>query len=269
MKVLVVADREEKALWDYYMPERLSGVELILSCGDLDPAYLEFLVTMTNVPLLYVRGNHDKKYNTKPPQGCICVEDRIYNYKGLRILGLGGSMRYRDAEDMYTEVEMRRRVSRVLPQIYFRNGFDILLTHAPAKGYGDLEDLPHQGFDCFNMLLEKMRPAYMLHGHVHQEYGRIQQEHSHPSGTRILNACGHLILEIGQDEYPPPGKTGSFLYDLVTRVNQGAGQGTVSDRPPTGLSRMSRILTGTCRSCCETAGKSTVQWNSRDDRRSG
>ena len=52
MKILVIADIESKALWDYYTPEKLDGVELILSCGDLDPAYLEFLVTMTNATLL-------------------------------------------------------------------------------------------------------------------------------------------------------------------------------------------------------------------------
>ena len=27
--------------------------------GDLDPDYLEFLVTVINKPLIYVRGNHD------------------------------------------------------------------------------------------------------------------------------------------------------------------------------------------------------------------
>ena len=228
MKILVVADEENKWLWEYFNPDKVRDIDLILSCGDLDPDYLQFLVTMINSPLLYVRGNHDSKYDRRPPLGCISVDDRIYDYRGLRILGLGGSMRYHGGGDMYTEEEMRKRIRKLQSRMTLMNGFDILLTHAPAKGYGDLEDLPHQGFDCFNMLLEKMQPAYMLHGHVHQEYGTIQQEHTHPSGTRILNACGHLILEIGQDEYPPPGKTGSFLYDLVTRVNQGAGQGTVS-----------------------------------------
>ena len=124
-------------------------------------------------------------------------------------------MRYKKTKDMYTEAEMRQRVWKMAPQIAFRNGFDVLLTHAPAKGYGDMEDLPHRGFDCFNELLEKKRPAYMLHGHVHQEYGNFVRERAHPSGTRILNACGHILLDIRPEEYPPPGKTGSFLYDWV------------------------------------------------------
>ena len=59
MKILVVADEESPYLWDYYQPGRLKGIDMIISCGDLDRHYLEFLVTMGNVPLLYVPGNHE------------------------------------------------------------------------------------------------------------------------------------------------------------------------------------------------------------------
>ena len=51
MKILVIADIESKALWDYYKPEKVRGVDLIISCGDLRPAYLEFLVTLGNCTL--------------------------------------------------------------------------------------------------------------------------------------------------------------------------------------------------------------------------
>ena len=52
MKILAVSDVECPALWDYYRPERVAGVDLIISCGDLKREYLEFLVTMTNKPVL-------------------------------------------------------------------------------------------------------------------------------------------------------------------------------------------------------------------------
>ena len=51
MKILLISDEESPSLWDYYQPEKLSCVDLILSCGDLKREYLEFLVTMTNKPL--------------------------------------------------------------------------------------------------------------------------------------------------------------------------------------------------------------------------
>ena len=123
MKILLISDNEESFLWENWSEataERLADVGLVLSAGDLKAAYLEFLVTMLNVPLVYVRGNHDGMYDKRPPEGCINADGRVVEvdcgrgpsgYK-IRILGLGGSMRYRDnADDMYTEDEMKRRIA--------------------------------------------------------------------------------------------------------------------------------------------------------------
>jgi predicted phosphodiesterase len=152
VKILIVADEESRSLWDYFSPEKLKGIDMIISCGDLNANYLQFLVTFGNCPLLYVRGNHDTRYEMNPPDGCICIEDKIFNYKGMRIAGLGGSMKYKNSPNMFTEREMRARWRRLRRKIIFTGGIDLLVTHAPAKGYGDMEDLPHRGFDCFNDL---------------------------------------------------------------------------------------------------------------------
>ena len=220
MKILAIADVEEKILWDFFDKELVKDVDLIISCGDLSVHYLDFLVSMTNCPLLYVHGNHDSSYQKNPPLGCTCIEDRVFDYRGLRILGLGGSMRYREGPYMYEEKEMRSRYSKVRSKITMRNGFDILVTHAPAKGFGDLPDLPHNGFDTFNEIMYRHKPKYMLHGHVHKSYGRIEGEHVHPAGTHIINCCGYHFLDIGEDEHPQRGKTGSFLYDLMVSMSR-------------------------------------------------
>ena len=65
MNILIVSDEESPALWDYYTPGKLAGFDLILSCGDLNAKYLEFLVTMARCPLLYVPGNHDMRYSLR------------------------------------------------------------------------------------------------------------------------------------------------------------------------------------------------------------
>lgn len=217
MKILIIADEEEKILYDFFDKELVKGVDLIISCGDLKRYYLEYLETMINCPLIYVPGNHDD-YAQNPPQGCIDIDDKIYDFRGLRILGLGGSMRYNDKPNMYTEEEMEKRIRRMKRSIVLHNGFDVLVTHAPARGYGDLEDLPHLGFSCFNDLLNTWKPKYMLHGHVHKEYGGFKRSYDHPSGTRIYNGYGHMILEIGDHEHPAKGKTGSALYDLYVSI---------------------------------------------------
>ena len=103
MRILAIADQESPLLWDYFDRSYLEGIDLILSCGDLKPQYLSFLATFAHAPILYVHGNHDDRYEETPPDGCICIEDKIYIHNGVRILGLGGSMRYKPGAHQYTE----------------------------------------------------------------------------------------------------------------------------------------------------------------------
>lgn len=197
MKVLVVADEESRYYYDYYKPGRLDDIELIISCGDLSRTYLEFLVTLGNCPLLYVCGNHDDTFADHPPEGCVCIEDTVFVYRGLRFAGLGGSYRYRsDGIYMYTEKQMARRIRKLWWKIRKNKGIDVLVTHAPAFGLGDLDTLPHRGFRCFLKFLEKYRPRYMLHGHVHRNYGFKIPVTQKYLGTTIINACGAYLLDL-------------------------------------------------------------------------
>ncbi len=195
MKILLVADEPSKALWDYYDGERLKGIDLILSAGDLPPQYLSFLVTFSNCPLLYVHGNHDGVYDTKEPDGCICIDDKIYEFEGIRILGLGGSMMYNGGPYQYTEKQMKMRAWKLGWKIKRKGGFDILLTHAPARGIGDQEDLTHRGFEVFGSMLDKYHPKYMVHGHSHLNYGYGLSRTIELDGTTVINAYERYTLE--------------------------------------------------------------------------
>lgn len=195
MKILAIADEESSYLWDYFEKSKLEGIDLIISCGDLDPRYLSFLATFTSAPVLYVHGNHDEGYETTPPEGCICIDDKIYVHNGVRILGLGGSMRYRNGKYQYTERGMRARVRKLRFQLFYRRGFDILVTHAPAYHLNDARDLPHQGFQVFVELIEKYKPKYFLHGHVHMSYGRQHKRYDEYMGTHIINAFERCVFE--------------------------------------------------------------------------
>lgn len=188
MKILAIADEESAYLWDHFEKSKLEGVDLIISCGDLDPRYLSFLVTFASVPVLYVHGNHDTKYERMPPEGCTCIEDKIYVYEGVRILGLGGSMRYTGGDHQYTEKDMRKRVRKLWWQLLRHRGFDILVTHAPAYQLNDGRDLPHQGFKTFLDLIEKYKPKFFLHGHVHMSYGRQHKRYDQYNDTHVINA---------------------------------------------------------------------------------
>lgn len=196
MRILAIADEESKYLWDYYEEGKLEGIDLILSAGDLDPRYLSFLVTFSAAPVLYVHGNHDDKYEQIPPEGCICIEDQIYEYKGVRILGLGGSMRYRPGKHQYTDKQMARRVRRLWFALHRKKGFDILLTHSPAYQLNDGRDLPHQGFKAFLNLMDKYKPKFFIHGHVHLNYGAKCRRYDKYGETNVINAFERCVIEI-------------------------------------------------------------------------
>lgn len=200
MRILAIADVESKLLWDYYQRGMLDGIDLIISCGDLDPRYLSFLVTMTTVPVLYVHGNHDTKYEKIPPEGCTCIEDMVYVYRGIRILGLGGSMRYKPGNHQYTESEMQRRVRRLRFQLWRHKGFDILVAHAPAYQLNDGMDLPHQGFKVFLELMEKYKPKFFLHGHVHRNYGRQHKLYDKYGDTHVINAFERCVFDFEAED---------------------------------------------------------------------
>ena len=80
MKILILADTECRYFWDYYKPGYLKDYDLIVSCGDLKPEYLSFLVTMGRAPVVYVHGNHDGYYAQRPPEGCLSIEDTVFRY---------------------------------------------------------------------------------------------------------------------------------------------------------------------------------------------
>lgn len=200
MKILTISDEECPALWDHYMPGRLDGYDLIISCGDLNSRYLSFLVTMAKCPVLYVHGNHDTGYLDRPPEGCDCIDGHIVTYNGVRILGLGGCRKYHPGRHQYTDKQMRLRIAKLRWRLWRLKGVDIVVTHAAPEGLGDDEDRAHWGFPCLRELIEKYKPAYLVHGHVHMSYGHhVPREIDH-NGTRVINAFERYTIEIPDRE---------------------------------------------------------------------
>ena len=213
MKILCIADEELTIFWDSYVPGRLKEYDLILSSGDLKAAYLSFIVTMARAPVMYVHGNHDTGYAVTEPEGCDSIDGQIVEYRGLRILGLGGCLWYRPGAHQYSEKEMRKRIWKLRWQIAKYGGVDIIVTHAPPRGVGDGEDRAHQGFESFLELMDAYRPRYLLHGHVHLSYGRDRTREREYHDTKVINVCEKYVLEI------PDGEIGTWKKpNLIERV---------------------------------------------------
>lgn len=212
MKILALSDEECPALWDYYIPGRLDGYDLIISCGDLKASYLSFIVTMARVPVLYVHGNHDVGYERQPPEGCDCIEDKIVVYKGLRVLGLGGCLWYHPGKHQYTEKEMRKRIRALRWKLWRYGGVDIVVTHAPPRGVGDADDPAHRGFEALLELIDKYRPRYLIHGHTHLRYGTDKTRERKYNSTQVINVCERYDLCFPDDQIVPTKLKGDLPY---------------------------------------------------------
>lgn len=206
MKILLLSDEPNERLWDRLDRTLLEGIDLILSCGDLPASYLSFLTCFTDAPILYVHGNHDASYAKNPPEGCTCIEDKVYTYRGVRIVGLGGSMRYKPGPHQYTDRQMARRVRKLSPSLRWHRGCDVIVAHSPLRGVGDADDLAHRGFESLKKAVERYQPKYYVHGHVHKSYDFRFQRARRFGETCVVNAWMSHVIEI--DPIPPRGVRG-------------------------------------------------------------
>ena len=102
--------------------------------------------------------------------------------------------------EKYTDAEMDKRVKKLRWKLLRYGGVDILLTHAPAFEINDGRDLPHQGFRIFVKLIEKYKPKFFIHGHVHMTYGRTHKRYDKYQETHIINAYERCVFEYEADE---------------------------------------------------------------------
>lgn len=196
MKILLVSDTESRYIWDHFNKEKFKDIDLVISCGDLKASYLQFLVTMIGVPVVYIHGNHDERYVTNPPLGCDSIDDDLVVINGYRILGLGGSPEYRGGIFQYSEKEMQKRYKKLGKKIKKAGGIDILVTHSPAFELGDGEDFAHIGFKTIRTILDDWKPTYHFHGHQHLNYGQKNERSIQHGSTLIVNAHDYHIIEI-------------------------------------------------------------------------
>lgn len=196
MKILAVSDAVDPQLHQSAAGGLSAGVDLIISCGDLPPEYLSRLVNAFNAPLYFVRGNHDIRYEEKPPEGSSNLHAQLLKIGGLRILGLEGSHWYNGGPHQYTEGQMRSIIRRLRPVLWWRRGVDIVVSHAPPRHVRDAEDPCHKGFECFRWLIDRYHPRYFIHGHIHKNFSDPAERVTMVNETKVVNTYGHCFLEI-------------------------------------------------------------------------
>lgn len=204
MKLLCISDTEMPQLENAAnLRRQYTDIDLIISCGDMSPSYIDFITTIISAPLYYVRGNHDEQYDEKPPGG-INLHNRVVTYNGLTFAGLEGSIRYNKGKIQYSQTEMHLMVAKMGPRIALNrlrtgSGIDLFVTHSPARDIHDGEDFPHRGFDGFLNFMKWYRPRYMIHGHVHT-WDRRKTVRTQYEDTCIININPFTVLDIDSSE---------------------------------------------------------------------
>ena len=207
MKLLALSDEVVDHIYGPRVKQNFGDVDLVLGCGDLPYYYLEFVVSMLDVPLYYVPGNHDRHEQymsdgrvVHRAEGCVNIDRRTVRHAGLLLAGLGGSMRYRpDGSHMYTEAEMGARAASLAPalarnRLRWGRYLDILVAHSPPRDIHDGPDPAHVGFDVFRSFLARFKPRLMLHGHAHV-YRRDQPTETLFGATRVINVYPYRVFE--------------------------------------------------------------------------
>lgn len=206
MKILAVTDEIVERIYPLAASGHFADVKLILSCGDLPYTYLEYLVTVLNVPLYYVPGNHDPQFNPRHEntcaEGCENVDGNVVYAHGLTIAGLGGSPRYHpQGVNQYSQSEMMRRAQRLAfslawNRLRHNRALDLLITHSPPFGIHDEDTEAHRGLHAINWLIGWAKPRYHLHGHIHFQRRNLTPSITTLGATKIINVFPYQVIEI-------------------------------------------------------------------------
>ena len=209
MKFLAVSDQVVERMYTLAADQHFEDVDLILGCGDLPYAYLEYLVTMLNKPLYYVPGNHDPVYSRSDKrsyaEGGENIDAKVVNHNGLLLAGLGGCIRYRpDGVNQYKQGEMYFQVFKLVPRLLWhklRYGrmLDVLITHSPPFGIHDEETGAHQGLKALNWLIGWAKPRYLLHGHTHFYRQNLEACTTQVGETEVRNIYPYKVVDYAEN----------------------------------------------------------------------
>ncbi len=203
---LVVSDDVDPALGFEVNREGLGPIDAIVGAGDLEPDYLGFLADAFGVPLVFVRGNHDRggRWSESVAKlSPIPLETgRLHSVDGMPVVALEWpGLRHSDRKrhDSSAWVDVARVAAHQASRLHGWRSPVVVLSHAPPRGVGDrAADAYHVGFGAYRWLLDRFRPPLWLHGHVPPatvEGWRLVHD-----GSTVVNVTGAVLLQLD-----PPG----------------------------------------------------------------
>ncbi len=233
MKILCVSDYVDPLIYNQNVKDVYSDVDLILCAGDLPMDYIDFIVSVFNKPTYFVFGNHDlKEYHLYHKDSRLDNLHLVKNYEQaihghgatylgfkafanenllvedpktgrktpLLIAGASGTSRYNNGLCQFTDSQMKFKLLKLVPKLIYNKlkygrYLDIFMTHASPRHIHDHEDPCHIGFECYNWFLQRFKPVYMVHGHIHL-YDLREERIGNYYDTTVVNAYAHYVIEL-------------------------------------------------------------------------
>lgn len=148
---------------------------------------------------IFVAGNHDLMFEDDPSRAvsilygdpqywsepipnnkrCIYLQDNEVTIEGLRIYGAPWSPRFFDWAFNLDRGPAIKAKWDLIPE-----GIDILVTHGPPLGQGDLSTrLERLGCTDLMDAVNRVKPKIHIFGHIHSGYGISENQ-----GTTFINA---------------------------------------------------------------------------------
>ncbi|MFL5779394.1 MAG: metallophosphoesterase [Chloroflexota bacterium] len=209
IRLLAVSDDVDPAMEFEVNREAIGPLDAIVGAGDLEPDYLSFLADAFGVPLVFVRGNHDRggrwsESSVGAPEAL--PTGHLRDLVGLTIAALewpglrrreaqrNDALAWADALRLAAAMTVRRLTGRGRPAL--------VLSHAPPRGLGDAAaDRYHVGFGAYRWLLERWRPPLWIHGHTPP--ASVQDWRISHDRTVLANVTGVVVVELTCSERRP------------------------------------------------------------------
>lgn len=161
IKALIISDLHGSSSQRFPVDEP----DIVFILGDLAWKDVRQIDSMYLCPKFGVLGNHDRP-DLYEDTSIINLHATTIKFKGLTIAGFGGCPTYNQRNyGQYRESDVTRFIDTL------RSPIDIFIAHSnpqltPCLNFKD----SHRGFSAFTKMIEKFKPEYFLHGHLHENY---------------------------------------------------------------------------------------------------
>lgn len=171
-RALILSDVEP----DIPIRDLAKDCDLIINLGDMFEDWLADLKDL-ELPKIGVHGNHDFDLHYNPTKTDFFPRLRMTNLHlnptelfGLTFVGFDGAMGYIFAENNkpYKEIDIPTFQTE-LSKLDDISKCDVFVTHTPSLDTLDLPHiLGHKGLRAFKGFIERTKPKYHFHGHMHK-----------------------------------------------------------------------------------------------------